>query len=194
MKKDNGDIEATPTPFCVERNPGGKWGALFIGPDRGSYQNAEVLEAGKSTQFPFRLGETGTIRLRLNYWPGSKPNLNCKAQPKGAKRLASLPSLSTSATSLNSEALPGCSWWVHLSEFGFPSGPVEYSKVLHCNALARRPQRTSTEEATITMPTLMKPTVTRLSCQGCPLWPAAVIGERAAVPKAAASVVISQFT
>jgi hypothetical protein len=39
MKKDNGDIEATPTPFCVERNPGGKWGALFIGPDRGSYQN-----------------------------------------------------------------------------------------------------------------------------------------------------------
>jgi hypothetical protein len=35
----------------------------------------------------------------------------------------------------------------------------------------------------------LKPTVTRLSCHGCPLWPAPVIGESAAVPNAAASVI-----
>jgi hypothetical protein len=51
----------------------------------------------------------------------------------------------------------------------------------------------STEEATITTPTLIKPAVIRVSCQGCPLCPTAVIGERAAVPKTAASVVTNQF-
>jgi hypothetical protein len=87
--KENGDTEATPSPFWVERNTSGRWATLFIGPDIGNYQLAEVLEAGKSEEFPFRLSATGTMRLRLNYWPGSQPNLNCKEQPKGAKRLAS---------------------------------------------------------------------------------------------------------
>jgi hypothetical protein len=41
--------------------------------------------------------------------------------------------------------------------------------------------------------TLRNPTVTRVSCHGCPLCPAAEIGESAAVPKIAASVVVSQF-
>jgi len=63
----------------------------------------------------------------------------------------------------------------------------------HCDALDRRPQRTSPEQTTITTPTLMKPVVTRLSCQGWPLRPAAVIGDRAAVPKTAASAVTNQF-
>jgi hypothetical protein len=43
------------------------------------------------------------------------------------------------------------------------------------------------------MPTERNPIVTRLSCHGCPLWPAPVIGESAAVAKAAASAVISQL-
>lgn len=45
----------------------------------------------------------------------------------------------------------------------------------------------------IVSPTDMKPNVTKLSCQGCALKPAAVIGDRAAVPKIAAKVVTSQF-
>src|SRR5215469_9872290 len=69
-----------------------------------------------------------------------------------------------------------------------------YADCRHCNALALRPQRTSSEQATITPPTLTKPTVTTISCQGWPLWPTPVIGDRAAVPKIAASVVTSQFT
>ena len=36
----------------------------------------------------------------------------------------------------------------------------------HGSALPRRPARTSAEEATIATPTLMKPIVTKLSCQG----------------------------
>src|SRR5260370_30855419 len=50
----------------------------------------------------------------------------------------------------------------------------------HASALARTPHRTSTEEATIAMPTVRNPSVTRLSCHGCPLSPAPVIGERSA--------------
>src|SRR5262249_24822865 len=57
----------------------------------------------------------------------------------------------------------------------------------------RRPQRTSTEAAMIERLTVKNPAVTRFSCQGCPLWPAAEIGDFAAVPKTAASVVVSQF-
>jgi hypothetical protein len=86
---ESGDTEATPSPFWIERNTSGKWNTLLIGPDVGSQQDADVLEAGKSDEFPFRLSATGTMRLRLKYWLGSKPNLNCKAQPRGAKRVAS---------------------------------------------------------------------------------------------------------
>jgi hypothetical protein len=85
----NGDIEPTPSPFWVERNSGGKWNALLIGPDLGNYLDAYVLEAGKSDEFPFRLSDTGTMRLRFNYWLGSRPSLNCKTQPRGTKRVAS---------------------------------------------------------------------------------------------------------
>ncbi len=37
----------------------------------------------------------------------------------------------------------------------------------------------------IAIPTVMKPAVTKRSCNGCALWPAAVIGVMAAVPKIA---------
>src|SRR6266545_48961 len=57
----------------------------------------------------------------------------------------------------------------------------------------RSPQRISTEDATITSPTLMKPNVTTPSSQGCALWPAAEIGDSAAVPRIAASAVTAQF-
>jgi hypothetical protein len=49
------------------------------------------------------------------------------------------------------------------------------------------------EEATIASPTVMKPTVTRLSSQARALRPAAKIGDIAPVPKMAASVVNAQF-
>jgi hypothetical protein len=41
-------------PFGVERNSNGKWGALLIGPDVGSFRGAIVTEAGESREFPFR--------------------------------------------------------------------------------------------------------------------------------------------
>ena len=84
-----GKVEATPTPFWVEQRTAGKWHMLLLGPDVGSYLHAEVLDGGKSLQFPFRLGSPGTMRLKFNYWPGSKPNLECKAQPKGANQATS---------------------------------------------------------------------------------------------------------
>src|ERR1035438_6113068 len=64
----------------------------------------------------------------------------------------------------------------------------------HLTTPLRRPQRTRADAKTMTIPTDMKPAVTRDSCQGSPLWPTPVIGERAAVPKIAASRVTNQFT
>jgi hypothetical protein len=83
-----GEMEATPSPFWVEQNTGGRWGALLLGTDIGSFAKAEVVEAGKSMKFPFRLSDRGRMRLRLNYWPGSMPNLNCTSKPKDANQLA----------------------------------------------------------------------------------------------------------
>jgi hypothetical protein len=82
-------IEPTPTPFSVEQNNGGKWAALLIGPDVGSSRHAEGVDAGKSLVFPFRLGEKGKMRLRLEYWLGSRTDLDCSARAKGTKQVTS---------------------------------------------------------------------------------------------------------
>ena len=83
------EIESTPSPFLVQRNDNGRWGALMIGPDVGSARAAVALEAGASKEFPFRLNDSGRMRLRLNYWRGSFPTLDCHAPPKGLKLLTS---------------------------------------------------------------------------------------------------------
>jgi hypothetical protein len=77
------DIEATPIPFYVQKQSGGKWGILLIGTDVGSSRHAVVLKAGESQQFPFRLGDRGRMRLVLGYWRGENDNV-CKF-PKGKK-------------------------------------------------------------------------------------------------------------
>jgi hypothetical protein len=84
-----GVIETTPSPFWVQRNNHGKWGTLMIGPDVGSFRSPEVLAPEKSVEFSFRLGDSGQMRLRMNYWNGSVPTLDCRAHPKGAKQVAS---------------------------------------------------------------------------------------------------------
>jgi len=84
-----GEIESTPSPFWVQRNSDGKWSTLIIGPDVGSIRAAVVLGARESKDFPFRLNNSGRIRLRLNYWRGSIPNLDCHAPPKDLKLVTS---------------------------------------------------------------------------------------------------------
>ncbi|MGH9743800.1 MAG: hypothetical protein ACRD51_15760 [Candidatus Acidiferrum sp.] len=87
--KGDGEMEATPSPFWVQRNDNGKWGTLLIGPDVGSFRVAQELEDGKSLDFPFRLGATGKMRLRLKYWRGSIANFDCHAPPKHSKLVTS---------------------------------------------------------------------------------------------------------
>ncbi len=84
-----GEIESTPSPFWVQRNDDGKWSTLLIGPAVGSNRGPIVLQAGESMGFPFRLNDSGRMRLRLNYWHGSFPDLDCHAKPKGIKLLTS---------------------------------------------------------------------------------------------------------
>ena len=64
----------------------------------------------------------------------------------------------------------------------------------HETAARRNPHRIRTEAAIIAIPTVMKPNVTTVSCQGRALWPAPVIGERLAAPIPAANVVMAQLT
>lgn len=84
-----GEVESTPSPFWVQQNDDGKWGTLIIGPDVGSFRGAIVLEVGESKDFPFRLNGPGRMRLRLNYWRGSFPDLDCRAKLRGKKLLTS---------------------------------------------------------------------------------------------------------
>ena len=76
--------ESTISPFEVQQYGNGKWGTLLLAIDiAGSV--ATVLDAGKSYEFPLRLNGPGRMRLRLNYWRGSIPDLHCNALPKGSK-------------------------------------------------------------------------------------------------------------
>jgi hypothetical protein len=79
------EIESTPSPFWIQRKRNDKWSTLIIGPDVGSKRVAVVLEVGESRDFPFRTNDSGMPRLRLNYWYGSIPNMDCHAPPKDVK-------------------------------------------------------------------------------------------------------------
>jgi len=77
--------------------------------------------------------------------------------------------------------------WLYAAQWkGQPSGD-------YCTAARRKPQRMGMDAVIIAIPTLTKPSVTTLSCHGCALRPAAVIGDIAAVPKIAASMVTAQL-
>jgi hypothetical protein len=82
-------IESTPSPFFVERNRDGKWSVLLNGPDVGSNSRPVEVDPGKSLEFPFRLNDEGTMRLRLDYWIGSRPDVRCNGPAKGTKHLRS---------------------------------------------------------------------------------------------------------
>jgi hypothetical protein len=83
-----GTLESTPSPFLVEVNRDGRWSVLLNGPDIGSNSQSVEVDSGKSLEFPFRLNEEGTLRLRLDYWVGSK-EVKCNRGEKGARHLRS---------------------------------------------------------------------------------------------------------
>jgi hypothetical protein len=85
-------IEATPIPFEVQRsNNKGEWGTLMIGPEMGSFFAPVVLDPGKSADFPFRIADSGMLRLHLTYWNGARPDFDCSAAPKLAHHANSKP-------------------------------------------------------------------------------------------------------
>ena len=78
-------IERTPIPFYVQKRSGDQWNTLMIGPDIGSLLTVVVLDPGKAHEFPFRIADTGTIRLVLEYWLGDRKNMSCPGPTKGKK-------------------------------------------------------------------------------------------------------------
>jgi hypothetical protein len=79
-----GTLESTPVPFYVERNNAGRWYVLINGPDEGSSRGPITQEAGASNEFPFRLNNTGQMRLVLYYWTGEHNDV-CDERTKGRK-------------------------------------------------------------------------------------------------------------
>jgi hypothetical protein len=80
-----GTIEATPSPFFVERNNNGEWNVLLNGPDVGGNLQPVEVDPGKSVEFPFRLNDKGTMRLRVDYWMNSSPDVKCNGAVKSMK-------------------------------------------------------------------------------------------------------------
>ena len=85
----DGDVEASPYPFWVQQKYNGKWNTLINGPDVGSMRAPVVLDPRKSMDFPFRLAGSGKMGLRLNYWSGGLPSMDCHARPKHTKLITS---------------------------------------------------------------------------------------------------------
>jgi hypothetical protein len=79
----DGKVEATPTPFLVEKWTGKKWGIL-IRPDVGRMPMPQLLDSGAELVFPFRLGEKGSARLLLYYWRGDRKDV-CDPSAKRRK-------------------------------------------------------------------------------------------------------------
>jgi hypothetical protein len=79
----DGKVEATPTPFLVEKWTGKKWGIL-IGPDVGRMPVPQSLDSGAELVFPFRLGEKGRARLLLYYFRGDRKDV-CDESAKRRK-------------------------------------------------------------------------------------------------------------
>jgi hypothetical protein len=71
----DGTIESTPIPFYMEKLTREKWSVLINGPDVGSSRHAVELEPGSSQDFPFRLLDTGDMRLVMHYWVGSRDDV-----------------------------------------------------------------------------------------------------------------------
>lgn len=78
-------IKSTPLPFVIEKESANQWSALVIGPDLGANRRPLKLDAGKSLEFPFRLSDPGTLRLRLEYWKSESANGDCASGTKGKK-------------------------------------------------------------------------------------------------------------
>jgi hypothetical protein len=84
--------KSSPSPFWLQVNQSSKWITQRTAPDIGPIFGAPfVLEAGKSQEFPVHVNLAGTLRLQLEYWRGSLPNLDCTTGSKPSKIVTSMP-------------------------------------------------------------------------------------------------------
>lgn len=81
--RDADHTESTPTPVYVQRKDKRGWGTLLTGPDVGRMMLSDSLGAGESQQYPFRLSDTGEMRIMVDYWMGQSDR-TCQQQ-KGRK-------------------------------------------------------------------------------------------------------------
>jgi hypothetical protein len=76
------------TPVLAQKRTGSKWSNLPSGADADSIKTLKVLGPGESQEFPFKMSDTGEVRLVLDYWMGAT-GVNCKHPPKGRKQAQS---------------------------------------------------------------------------------------------------------
>ena len=84
--------KSSPSPFWLQKNQSDKWATQLTAPDLGPIFGVPfILGSGKSQEFPVELNLTGTMRLQLEYWRGSIPNLDCTTVQRHGKVISSYP-------------------------------------------------------------------------------------------------------
>jgi hypothetical protein len=77
---------STPVPFTIEIETHQGWKVSMVSPDSGGSRVAVVLESNKSLEFPFWPPSRGKLRLRMRYWDGARPGMNCAHPPKDSRK------------------------------------------------------------------------------------------------------------
>jgi len=78
-------VVSTPIPFEIEEKIRERWKAAMVSPESGGERHAVILDSNKSLEFPFWPPSAGNFRLRMKYWEGAHPDLNCEHPPSGAR-------------------------------------------------------------------------------------------------------------
>jgi len=89
----NGNIvEHTPIPFTIQAQSREQdWKPVNLNWNMGEGRRPVVLEAAKSSDFPFHLKLNGQFRLLLRYWNGSLPDMDCEKPAAGWREVKSQP-------------------------------------------------------------------------------------------------------
>jgi hypothetical protein len=85
-KSETEPLVTTPTPVYVQQHTEKGWSVLLNGPDIGSSRHAVVLATGETQQYPFRLSDTGKMRIILNYWTGESDDVCANASRRKTTR------------------------------------------------------------------------------------------------------------
>ena len=75
---------STQVPFTIESQSPQGWKVLMV--RASGSRSAVVLESKKSLEYPFWPPSHGELRLRMRYWEGARPDMDCARPPKDSRK------------------------------------------------------------------------------------------------------------